>query len=137
MNSAASSATGPGPQFEVDALARLTAENPMANKQSFSDSIYAAETHGAAHELSAFIGAVTELFGPEQARVSTEDWLDELTLIDTLSLSIKRNWRAVTIAAAARLANRLNTSIHRHIYSSVSTDTKVSPSDCASPVLLL
>lgn len=53
----------------------------MANNQSFSNSIYAAETHRAERELSAFIDAATELFGPEQARVSTEDWLEELTLM--------------------------------------------------------
>lgn len=32
MNSAVSSATKSGTQFEVDALARLSAENPMADK---------------------------------------------------------------------------------------------------------
>src|SRR5437867_723447 len=31
----------------------------------------------AQRELSAFIRAVTELFGSEQARLSAEDWLDE------------------------------------------------------------
>ena len=31
----------------------------------------------AERELSAFMLAVTELFGPEQARLSAEDWLDE------------------------------------------------------------
>lgn len=81
----------------------------MANKQSFSNSIYGAETHRAERELSAFTGAVTELFGTEQARVSTEDWLEELTLMDKPSRSKERNWRAVTIAAAARLAKRLDT----------------------------
>ncbi len=99
----------------------------MANKQSFSNSIYAAETHEAERELSAFIGAVTELFGPEQARVSTEDWLEELTLMDRSSHSEERKWRAVTIAATARLANRLNTATHPQIYSSASTDTWASP----------
>jgi hypothetical protein len=50
-----------------------TEENPMANKQSFSNSTYAAETHRAERELSGSSVRVTELFGPEQARVSTED----------------------------------------------------------------
>ena len=99
----------------------------MANKQSFSNSTFAAETDRAERELSAFIGAVTELFGPEQARVSTEDWLDELTLMARPSRSKERKWRAVTIAATARLANRLNTATHPQIYSSASTDTKASP----------
>jgi hypothetical protein len=102
-------------------------ENPMANKRSFSNSICAAETHRAERELSAFIGAVTELFGPEQARVSTEDWFEELTLMDRPSRSKERKWRAVTIAATARLANGLNTATHPQIYSSASTETKASP----------
>jgi len=93
----------------------------MANKQSFSNPICGAETHGAERELSAFTGAVTELFGTEQARVSTEDWLEELTLMDMPSRSKERNWRAVTIAAAARLAKRLDTATHRQIYSSTSS----------------
>jgi len=112
----------------------------MANKQSFSNSICGAETHGAERELSAFTGAVTELFGTEQARVSTEDWLEELTLMDMPSRSKERNWRAVTIAAAARLAKRLDTATHGQIYSSTSTDTKVSltpSSNCSGSTLLL
>ena len=112
----------------------------MANKQSFGNSICGAETHGAERELSAFTGAVTELFGTEQARLSTEDWLEELTLMDMPSRSKERNWRAVTIAAAARLAKRLDTATHRQIYSSASTDTKVSPipsSNCSGSTLLL
>lgn len=112
----------------------------MANKQSFSNSICGAETHGAERELSAFTGAVTELFGTEQARVSTEDWLEELTLLDMPSRPKERNWRAVTIAAAARLAKRLDTATHGQIYSSTSTDTKVSltpSSNCSGSTLLL
>ena len=38
----------------------------------------------AEREIGAFISAVTELFGSEQARLATEDWLDELVLIETL-----------------------------------------------------
>jgi hypothetical protein len=112
----------------------------MANKQSFSNSIYAAETHRAECELSAFIGAVTELFGPEQARVSTAVWLEELTLMDRPSRSIERKWRAVTIAAAARLAKRLDTVTHPRICSAASTDTKISPipsSNCFGSTVML
>jgi len=112
----------------------------MANKQSFGNSICGAETHGAERESSTFTGAVTELFGTEQARVSTEDWLEELTLLDMPSRSKERNWRAVTIAAAARLAKRLDTATHGQIYSSTSTDTKVSltpSSNCSGSTLLL
>lgn len=60
----------------------------------------------AERELGAFIGAVTELFGPEQARLSAENWLDELALMDTPPEWTSRDWRRVTVAAAARLANR-------------------------------
>jgi hypothetical protein len=58
----------------------------------------------AQRELSAFIRAVTDLFGSEQARLSAEDWLDELASMDCLPGSTSRDWRAVTIAALARLA---------------------------------
>ena len=34
--------------------------------------------------LGAFMRAVTELFGPEQARVAAEDWVDELGFVDIL-----------------------------------------------------
>ena len=80
----------------------------MNEHELFSNSAYEEQTHLAERELSAFIGAVTGLFGPEQARVSTEDWLDESELMDSPPRSEARNWRAVTIAAAARLANRVN-----------------------------
>jgi hypothetical protein len=58
-------------------------------------------------EFSAFISAVKELLGPEQAQLSAVDWLDELEM-DSRPESTSRDWRAVTIAASAPLANRLN-----------------------------
>ena len=58
----------------------------------------------AERELSAFIRAVTELFGSEQARLSAEDWLDELGSMDCLPGSTSRDWQSVTIAVLARLA---------------------------------
>ena len=66
----------------------------------------------AERELGAFIGAVTELFGSEQARLAAEDWLDELLLMEALSGLTSRDWRLITIAASARLANRVNASSH-------------------------
>ena len=63
----------------------------------------------AKRELSAFFTAVTELYGPEQAEASAEDWLRELMAADGLPTST-REWRTLTIAAAARLANRVTTS---------------------------
>jgi hypothetical protein len=63
-------------------------------------------------ELGAFISAVTELFGSEQVRLAAEDWLDELVLMETLPGVTSRYWRSITIAASARLANRVNSSSH-------------------------
>ena len=64
----------------------------------------------AERELGAFISAVTELFGFEQVRPATEDWLDELVLMETVPRLTNRDWRLITIAASARLANRVNAS---------------------------
>jgi hypothetical protein len=54
----------------------------------------------AERELGAFIGAVTELYGPEQARISAVDWLDELESMDSRSEFAGRELRLITIAAA-------------------------------------
>jgi hypothetical protein len=64
----------------------------------------------AERELGSFISAVTELFGSEQARLAAEDWLDELVLMEALPGLTSRDWRSITIAASARLANRVSTS---------------------------
>jgi len=90
----------------------------------------------AERELGAFIRAVTELFGPEQARLAAEDWIDELELMDALPAPTRRDWGSVTIAAAAQLARRLNTDVDRPTPRVASTDTKVSPipsSNCFGP----
>jgi len=60
----------------------------------------------AERELSAFIGAVTQLFGPEEAKLSAEDWLNEAGLMESPPRSTNRSWRLVTIASAVRLAER-------------------------------
>ena len=49
----------------------------------------------AERELSAFFNAITQLFGSEQAELSAEDWLRELTEIDGLPTSA-REWRLIT-----------------------------------------
>jgi len=79
----------------------------MNTKESFSNSICDEQTQMAEREFSAFIKAVKELHGPDQAQLSAADWLDESELMDIQSGSISRDWRAVTIAASTRLANRL------------------------------
>ena len=80
----------------------------MNGRDSFSDSIYEEQMHLAERELSSFLAAVTELYGPDQARLSAEDWLEESELMEIPPRSEARNWRTVTIAAAARLANQVN-----------------------------
>ncbi len=84
----------------------------MNTEETFDNSTYADQVHLAERELSAFISAVTELFGPEQAKLSTEDWLDESELMDSPPRSTSRDWRAVTVAASARVANRLTVALH-------------------------
>jgi hypothetical protein len=111
----------------------------MDKEKSFSNSTCEEQTKMAERELSAFVRAVTELFGAEQARLSTEDWLDELELKDVLPRATSRDWRAVTVAASARLANR-GTSASDHRRLAKSTDTNVSPilsSNCFASALLV
>jgi hypothetical protein len=81
----------------------------------------------AERELGAFIRAVTELFGTEQARLAAQDWVDELELTDALPGPARRDWGSVTVAASARLARRLNTDVDHPTPRFESTDTKVSP----------
>jgi len=85
-----------------------TDEDPMNTRESFSTSICKEQTLMAEREFSAFISAVKELLGPHQAQLSALDWLDELELMDSQPGTTNRHWREVTIAASARLANRLN-----------------------------
>jgi len=85
----------------------------MNSCEQFCISTYAAEMDDAEHELFAFIGAVTQLFGPEAAKLSAQDWLDESELMDSPPRSTSRDWRAVTVSASARLANRVGVAPHR------------------------
>ena len=78
----------------------------------------------AERELCAFIRAVTELFGPEQARLAADAWVDELELMDALPGPTRRDWGEVTVAASAQLARRLNTDVDRPTSGVASTDTK-------------
>ena len=72
------------------------------------NSLCTAQIHLAERELSTFLAAVVELFGADEARVSIEDWLNELKLTDVSRRSTRRDWRTITIRASVRLANRLN-----------------------------
>ena len=61
----------------------------------------------AERELAAFFRAVKELFGPEQAEHSAQDWLRELEAKKTLPAS-GREWRSITTTVARQLARRVN-----------------------------
>ncbi len=111
----------------------------MDKKESLCNSSCEDQIEMAERELSAFIRAVTELFGPEQARPSTEDWLDESERVDRPPLVTSQDWRAVTVAASARLASRLTGALYCRALVA-STDTKAPPipsSNCFVPMLLV
>jgi len=111
----------------------------MDKEESFCNSTCQDQINMAERELSAFIRAVTELFGPEQARLSTEDWLDQSEPMGSPHRATRKEWRAVTIAASTRLANR-ETLARDHRALAKSTDTKVSPilsSNCFASALLV
>lgn len=83
----------------------------MNSHASFSDSFCEEQTLLAERELSSFIAAVTASYGPQQARLAAEDWLDESALMGNPRSPKPEDWRGVTIAAAARLANRINAKV--------------------------
>jgi len=66
----------------------------------------------AERELGAFTSAVSELFGADHAQRAADDWLAELDRAEFNSIDslpeARREFRAVTIAAAVRIADRLN-----------------------------
>jgi hypothetical protein len=68
----------------------------MNEHESFSNSIYEEQTYLAERELASFIAAVAKSYGPEQAKLSAEDWLEESELMDSPPRSEARSWRAVT-----------------------------------------
>jgi hypothetical protein len=110
----------------------------MDKEESFCNSTCKDQINMAERELSAFIRAVTELFGPEEATLSTEDWLDESELMESPHRATRKEWRAVTIAASARLANRETLALDRRAIAK--SDTKVSPilsSNCFASALLV
>ena len=105
-------------QFAIDLVypGTITFRNPPINmfedhhrrtsEESVCSSAHQDEIRAAERELSAFIGAVTQLFGPEEAKLSAQDWIDEWELMDSPAPHTCRDLREVTIAASARLANR-------------------------------
>lgn len=112
----------------------------MTQAESFSNSLYTDQVHVAERELSAFIAAVKASYGPEESELAAEDWIEESELMDGSPRSEVRDWRAVTIAASARLANRLNVQLHRRKSLGTSaSSTKISPipsSNCFDSTVL-
>lgn len=108
------------------------------NTPPFSAESYGQQLQQADRELAAFMVAVGKLYGPEQARISAQDWIDEALAMDSSPWLGARNWRPVTIAASVRLAHRLNAA-QRGKQNDMSNDSKLSKiprSNCSgSPFL--
>lgn len=64
-------------------------------------------------QFVAFTRAVTELFGPEYAKSSAEDWLNEVASMEYLPGPTSPEWRLVTVADLARLAIRMTVALRR------------------------
>jgi hypothetical protein len=60
----------------------------------------------AERELAAFARAVRELFGPEQANLSSAEWIDELESLNWCAGPVASDFRRITAAASSRLAHR-------------------------------
>jgi hypothetical protein len=82
---------------------QLTMNKPRNNHDPHCAGVMAM----AERELAAFFSAVMELFGPELAELSVEEWLEELVATNSLPSSA-REWRRVTLNICKRLAARVN-----------------------------
>jgi hypothetical protein len=71
-------------------------------RELFRYPTYADQTHMAKLELCAFICAAMDLFGPDDAKLAAQDWLNELLLVDSQP-------RQAEIGGRSRLANSLTT----------------------------
>lgn len=58
-------------------------------------------------ELLGFVSTVSDLVGSQQSTFLREVWLDELASMETMPAPTSSEWRMVTMAAWARLAQRL------------------------------
>ena len=72
------------------------------------DRAFTCQMDMAQRELGAFLRAVSDLYGSDVAAISADDWLDELKLLDSVPEPKPGDWRLVTVAAAIRLAARVN-----------------------------
>src|ERR1700724_4530679 len=110
----------------------MDAETDRCN-QVASDFLILAEK-----ELSAFIRAVDQLFGAEQARQSALDWIAELGRVDWPSGESIPNWRRATVGASARLGalsrphRRVSEEI-RHMSATASTSVDAEAKETPTP----
>lgn len=79
----------------------------MNQSESVSTLCCKKQLNMAERELTAFFAAVGALFGPEQAKLSTEDWLDGIEQVLGADQPTCRDWRAITVLAASQLAQRM------------------------------
>ena len=98
----------------------------MNKQESFRSPACSELVRKAERELGAFISAVTELYGAEQARLSAIDWLDQFELINNVPGSTSHDWRLVTVRATVRLVNRLRVKPPLSNIAAPPTDTNVS-----------
>src|SRR5689334_21497012 len=86
---------------------RKKEKKAMSSDESFYNPTCADQVDMPERELESFIAAVKELHGPELALLSADDWLKQSEQMDISPRSTIQDWRAVTVAAAARLSDRL------------------------------
>jgi hypothetical protein len=58
-------------------------------------------------ELAAFYQTVCSLYGPKEAGMAAQDWIEQLETMDWPADGAAPNWRHVTIGAADCLAFRI------------------------------
>ncbi len=98
----------------------------MNKQEPFQSPAYTELVRKTERELGAFISAVTELYGAEQARLSAIDWLDQFESINDASESTTHDWRLVTVRAAVCLVHRLHVKSTMSNIAALPTDTNVS-----------
>ena len=79
---------------------------------------------GAERELLAFVSAVSELFGPEHARISFESWMQELESTDWPPEQEIPDWRQISVRAAARVASSRDQQFRRQARRYISTNVR-------------
>ena len=95
---------------EVTALKAAIYQNKSISIDSKIDDCVEFSHHllpEAEKELEAFARAVNKLFGSARVGQSIQDWVEEFEFLDWPAGGAIPDWRRVTIAAAARLAGRV------------------------------